>query len=84
MMIDAACGYDPEPKPVKLTDEQKAACANMGTAVVNDLRFYYPDVVKTRPSTWPLHLRNTIASKAEAMLREILENDLAQTRRAGD
>jgi hypothetical protein len=73
-MIDAACGHDPEPNPVKLTDEQKAACSNMGTAVVNDLRFYYPDVVKTRPSTWPLHLRNTIANKAEAMLREILEN----------
>ena len=52
-------------------------CANLGTAVVNDLRYYYPDVVKTRPTTWPLHLRNTIASKAEAMLRDSLENVLA-------
>lgn len=77
MMIDAACGIDQTPADarLKLSDEQRAACANLGTAVVNDLRFYYPDVCKTRPSTWPLHLRNTIAKKAEAMLREILEND---------
>lgn len=77
MMIDAATGYNPDapPKPVKLTPEQKEACKQLGSSVLQDLRLYYPDVVKTRPSTWPVHLRNTIASKAEAMLREILEEN---------
>ena len=75
MLIDQACGYTPkEPEPVKLTDEQKKACAQLGSDVLSDLRYAYPDVMKTRPTTWPLHLRNTIAIKAEAMLREILEN----------
>lgn len=73
-MIDAACGYDPEPEPLKLTDEQKEACAQLGRDVVGDLRYYYPDVVQTRPTTWPIHLRNTIAIKAESMMRDILSN----------
>jgi len=72
MMIDAACGVNLEPKPRKLTDEERNMCAQLGKDVVNDLRYAYPDVVKTRPTTWPLHLRNTIANKAEMMLREIL------------
>lgn len=75
MMIDQACGITyGQPEPLKLTDEQKQACAQLGRDVVADLRHYYPDVVKTRPTTWPLHLRNTIASQAEAMLRDILSN----------
>lgn len=74
MMIDTACGYDPEPEPPKLTDAQKEACAQLGRDVLSSLRTYYPDVVKTRPTTWPVHLRNTIASKAEAMLRDLLSN----------
>lgn len=79
MMIDAACGYDPDatPPPRKLTDEEKEMCNQLGRDVLSDLRYAYPDVVKTRPTTWPLHLRNTISIKAEAMLREYLENDPA-------
>ena len=73
LLIDAACKVD-EPKPLQITDEHKKACALLATAVVSDLRYYYPDVLKTRPTTWPLHLRNTIAKQAEMMLRDILEN----------
>jgi len=74
MMIDAACGVNDEPKLRKLTDEEKEMCNQLGRDVLEDLRYAYPDVVKTRPTTWPLHLRNTISIKAEAMLREYLEN----------
>ena len=74
MMIDAACGVNAEPKPLQITEEHKKACALLATAVVSDLRYYYPDVMKTRPTTWPIHLRNTISKQAEMMLRDILEN----------
>lgn len=75
MMIDAACGYAPsEPKRLELTPEQKEACSQLGRDVLSGLRYAYPDVVKTRPTTWPLHLRNTISMKAEMMLRDLLEN----------
>jgi hypothetical protein len=73
-MIDAACGVDPEPEPIKLTVEQKEACSHLGRSVVSDLRYFYPGVVKTRPATWPLHLRNTISNQAEMMLKELFEN----------
>lgn len=74
MMIDAACGVPDEPEPIRLNDEQKEACVQLGRNVVSNLRTYYPDVVKTRPTTWPVHLRNTIASQAEEMLRDLLSN----------
>jgi hypothetical protein len=76
MMIDAACEHVPnaEPTPRKLTDQEKEMCSQLGRDVLADLRYAYPDVVKTRPTTWPLHLRNTISIKAEMMLREYLEN----------
>lgn len=82
MMIDAACGYDPDatPSPRKLTDDEKEMCNQLGRDVLADLRYAYPDVVKTRPTTWPLHLRNTISIKAEAMLRDILENAIGEAR----
>ena len=75
-MIDAACGYTPdaEPAPIKLTPEQKESCAQLGRDVLSDLRNYYPEVVKTRPTTWPIHLRNTIAAKAERMMVAALAN----------
>lgn len=74
MMIDAACGVNQPPVPHKLTPEEKEACAQLGRDVLSDLRNYYPDVLKTRPTTWPIHLRNTIAAKAERMLRDALAN----------
>ena len=78
ILIDAACGHDPDatPESVGLPAEQKEACIQLGRDVLSDLRFAYPEVVKTRPTTWPLHLRNTIAKKAEMMLRDILENEM--------
>lgn len=72
-MIDAATGYEPPP-PRTLTSEEKEACAQLGRDVLSDLRNYYPDVVNTRPTTWPIHLRNTVAAKAERMLRDALAN----------
>lgn len=74
MLIDKACGVNEPPTPRKLTVDEKEACAQLGRDVLSDLRHHYPDVVKTRPTTWPLHLRNTVAAKAEAMLRGVLEN----------
>ena len=78
-MIDAACGsgeiQHSDKFGLKLTDEQKELCVRLGTEVIGDLSFYYPDVVKTRPTTWPLHLRNTIANKVETLLIKILESD---------
>jgi len=72
-LIDAACGFQPsEPPPVELSDEEREACARLGRDVLSNLRIYYPDVVKTRPTTWPLHLRNTIAAEAGKMLKGIL------------
>ena len=74
IMVDAVCGVNQEPKKRTLTKDEKDACGLLGLSVVNDLRYYYPDVVKTRPTTWPLHLRNTISDMAEKMLKECLEN----------
>jgi flagellar motor switch protein FliM len=86
MMIDASCGHDPNvaPPPRKLTDEEKEMCSQLGRDVLSDLRYAYPEVVKTRPTTWPLHLRNTISIKAEMMLREYLENAQAKPCRRVD
>lgn len=77
MMIDAATGYAPSipPAPPILTPEEKEACEQLGRDVLSDLRHAYPDVVKTRPTTWPIHLRNTIAAKAEKMLRDAKANN---------
>jgi len=72
MMIDAACGVPDEPVPIKLSDEQKEACAQLGRNIISNLRCYYPEILKERPTTWPLHLRNTITSQAEEMLRDLL------------
>lgn len=73
--IDAACGYIPsKPERLELTPEQKEMCRQLGRDVLSNLRYAYPDVVKTRPTTWPLHLRNTISIKAEMMLLEHLRN----------
>lgn len=72
ILIDQATGYEPPPAP-KLTPEQEEACAQLGRDVLSDLRYYYPNVVKTRPTTWPIHLRNTIAAKARAMLQEQIQ-----------
>ena len=69
MMIDAATGYSEPARHRKLTPEEKEVCAQLGRDVLSDLRYYYPDVVKTRPTTWPTHLRNTIAMKAESLLQ---------------
>jgi hypothetical protein len=69
MMIDTPCCAVQPPGRRQLTETEKEACAQLGRDVPSDLRTYYPDVVKTRPTTWPVHLRNTIASKAEAMIR---------------
>ena len=66
-MIDAATGYS-EPEPIRPTKEQKEAAQSLANDVMSDLRYYYPDVLKNRPTTWPLHLRNTIAAKAAWML----------------
>jgi hypothetical protein len=66
-MIDAATGYV-EPEPIRPTKEQKEAAQNLANDVMSDLRYYYPDVLKNRPTTWPIHLRNTIAAKAAWML----------------
>ena len=74
MMVDAACGMNDEPKRRKLTDEEREMCGQLGKSVLIDLRYAYPDIVKTRPTTWPLHLRNTISNMAEQMLREYIEN----------
>lgn len=74
-MIDAACVIPDAPR-LELTDEQKELCAQLGREVLSDLRAMYPDVVKTRPTTWPLHLRNTIENKAKLMLREALNTPL--------
>jgi hypothetical protein len=81
MLIDAACGFTPgepkrrdvPPKRRELTLEQKKLCDELGRQVLWDLRNAYPEVVKVRPTTWPLHLRNTISIKAETMLRDLLE-----------
>ena len=83
MLIDKACGVNEPPAPRKLTPEEKEVCAQLGRDVLSDLRHYYPDVVKMRPTTWPTHLRNTVAAKAEAMLRVVLENAEVSDR-AGD
>ncbi len=82
MLIDAATGYKPDvtPESVGLAAGQREACIQLGRDAVADLRHYYPDVVKTRPTTWPVHLRNTIAIKAEAMLRDLLVERLALAR----
>lgn len=45
MLIDAAC----QPPPVKFTDEQKAACAQLGRDVVSDLRQYHPERQRHAP-----------------------------------
>lgn len=83
MMIDAACGHVPgkPPEPLALTDEQTQACEDLGRDVVSNLRIFYPDVVKTRPTTWPIHLRNTIENLAKIMLRDVLENAAAKNQR---
>ncbi len=69
-MIDTACGVN---KECPLTDDQKELCAQLGRSVLADLRFYYPDVVKTRPTTWPVHLRNSTTRLAEVMLLDALD-----------
>jgi hypothetical protein len=66
-MIDAATGYS-EPEPIRPTKEQKEAAQRLANDVMSDLRYYYPDVLKNRPTTWPTHLRNTISAKAAWML----------------
>lgn len=69
-MIDAATGYKEPERPRDPTPEQMEAAKLLASAVLSDLRFYYPDVVKTRPTTWPIHLRNTIANKVARLLVE--------------
>lgn len=70
-MIDAACGLNkPALPPRQLTEEEKEACVQLSRDVLSDLRHYYPEVVKTRPTTWPIHLKHTIESMAAEMLRE--------------
>jgi len=68
MMIDAATGYAEPERPRKPTKEEEELADDLAHAVLSDLRHYYPDVVKTRPTTWPTHLRNTIASKVAWLL----------------
>ena len=75
IMIDDACGVNKPTASRKLTAEENEACAQLGRDVLSDLRNYYPDVVKTRPTTWPIHLRNTIAAKAKAMLHALNQRE---------
>ena len=70
IMIDAATGYAPPAEPRKPTPEEHEAADTLAHAIMSDLRYYYPDVVKTRPTTWPTHLRNTIAMKVAQLLAE--------------
>ena len=73
MMIDQACGFTPRARQVDLTKDQRDACQKLADDVLSNLRTFYPGVVKTRPTTWPKHLRNTIAAKAELLLMTLLE-----------
>lgn len=69
-MIDAATGYKAPERPRSPTPEQNEAAEALAYDVLSNLRVYYPDVVKTRPSTWPIHLRNTITSKVAQLLAD--------------
>lgn len=69
-LIGAATGYKEPERPKDPTPEQIEAAKLLASDVLSDLRHYYPDVVKTRPTTWPIHLRNTIASKVARMLAD--------------
>jgi hypothetical protein len=69
VLIDRATGADLE-RPINPTPEQVEAAKRLASDVLSDLRHYYPDVVKTRPATWPIHLRNTIAQKVARLLSE--------------
>lgn len=71
-LIDKACGMN-APKPArKLTADEKEACAQLGRDVLSDLRYYYPAALQGVPKTAAIHLRNTVAAKAEMMLLDAL------------
>jgi hypothetical protein len=70
-LIDAACGVNKPAAQPNLTKEEKESCAQLGRDVLEDLRYYYPTALQGVPKTAAIHLRNTVAAKAESMLSRL-------------
>jgi hypothetical protein len=68
ILIDQACGHTPQELPPSPTKEETVLAKNLAKTVIDGLKTYYPDVLKTRPTTWPVHLKNDITNKVAQLL----------------